>query len=99
LKGRREIFIALVLLAVAGCARIHVHRTSTATPPSDEKARHFVHQALVFGLINASVASDLSLECPGGWRRASSEVRPLQGLFHLLTLNLYAPWDVQIACQ
>jgi hypothetical protein len=76
-----------------------VHRKEKVQEPNNKPSLHSVQHAAVFGLVQWGRQYDLSESCPSGWKRLSSEVRPLQVLFRAISLNLYSPWDVQIACQ
>lgn len=52
-----------------------------------------------WGLKSFSSPVDLSSACPDGWGEFTTRVSGLQGLLHVLTLNLYQPWTVDTACR
>ncbi len=92
-----------VLVTLAGAALLSAcFRTTVRSgqPPWHSPASHYEkwHSGYVLGAAEASGPYELTEVCPDGWSEVETETDPFEAYLTVLTLGIYAPQSVTIAC-
>lgn len=88
--------LVMVTVELSACARIQVRKSRMKEPIEQTLQLNF--PMVLFGFVALDPPVVLKQRCPNGWSSITTEVKPLQTVFHALTLNLYAPWSAEIEC-
>ncbi len=93
----RIIGVLILFLIFSGCARFQIHRTSKPQPIAE--THESVFHTVAFGFQPLSPPQSLQGMCKENWEEITTEVKFTRGLLHFITLNIYAPWNVTVACS
>ena len=88
----------LVLILMSGCAHVRIHRTSLPSP-SIGAAKQSTYKIAFLGLKSFTDPIDLSKDCESSWETLDTRVTFLQGVLRVVTVDMYSPFSVEVACS